>query len=544
MKRHSIIKVISLSSIFALIGACGITFAIHSQRLTEVKAYTSTSISSVKNIDLNDCTEAEIREYYSALNDLPESERQGTNLLKSLKPILKNGQKYFSYDSGSLWAMYEITDRDWVKSPASAISGYDAATNTITGYSYGSSATNPGTNPYIHALYVDREVDNNVRAWQKTGTTSSSHGNNAEWCIDQEHIWPKSQGFNAGGKGGARGDPMHLWPGDSDVNSSLHNDQFYGFVNITSGTKKGKWDYGKGNYVGTSLTLGTTISTENVFEPQDTDKGDIARAIFYLVARYNYLSGEDSDGIDSNNPNLELVQSNEVLSGYTSSTTNTGKMGILTDLLEWHHLDPVDEFEIHRNNLVYKNYSNNRNPFIDFPEWVDYIWGTATYNERTYVSYDNTPTGRASPINDVVNGYNAGEKEVSKIEVTKMPAKLEYTVGDKFDKTGMVVTATFVDDSTADVTSKCSFTVDMASAGEKDVTVSYKGKTTSFKINVAAKKSIFETIPWWVWIIVAVVVVAVIIGIACGVLKVNKKGKIKVSKSGVKKVVKGSKKKK
>ena len=83
---------------------------------------------------MNANSEEEIRNYYSALDSLSEDERKGTNLLKNLKPILKNNQQYFKYDGGNLWAMYEITDRDWEKSPASAIPGYDASTNKITNY--------------------------------------------------------------------------------------------------------------------------------------------------------------------------------------------------------------------------------------------------------------------------------------------------------------------------------------------------------------------------------------------------------------------------
>jgi hypothetical protein len=52
-------------------------------------------------------------------------------------------------------------------------------------------------------------------------------------------------------------------------------------------------------------------------------------------------------------------------------------MAKLSDLLRWHKLDPVDEFEIYRNDLIFNNYQHNRNPFIDFPGWVDVIWGSA-----------------------------------------------------------------------------------------------------------------------------------------------------------------------
>ena len=539
MKKNISLNIVNVISLTALSLAGGISAMFFSSRrdIKEAKAYSTSSLPTT--IDLNDSSESDIRAYYSSLDSLSEEERKGNNLLKNLKTILKNGQKYYSYDTGkNIWKIYESADRDWVKSPASEISGYNSETNTITGYSYGDSETNPGTNPYIHALYVNRSVDNNVRAWARTGTTTTSHGGNNEWCIDREHIWPKAEGFETEAKGGARGDPMHLWPGDSDVNSAEHSNYYYGFVD--SVTKTGKWSYATENLMGNSKTLG---GSTKVFEPQDSDKGDIARAIFYMVARYNYLSGSDSDGIDSNNPNLALTQSlsdwaNE---GYVSTTTQTGKMGILTDLLEWHHLDPVDEFEIHRNNLLYKNFTNNRNPFIDFPEWVDYIWGTAIYNGKSYQSYDPTPTGYADTTEDVINGYQADLKPIVKVEITTMPTKTSYNIGDKFDPSGMVVTATYEDSTTADVTKKCSFDVDMSTAGEKTVTVNHRGKTAQFTIKV--NKTGLAAIPMWVFIVAGIVIVGVIIiGISVGVLKVNKKGKVKVNKSGVKKVNKGKKK--
>ncbi|MFA5481563.1 MAG: endonuclease, partial [Bacilli bacterium] len=34
----------------------------------------------------------------------------------------------------------------------------------------------------------------------------------------------------------------------------------------------------------------------------------------------------------------------------------------------------VDEFEMNRNNIIYEDYQDNRNPFIDHPEWVNSIF--------------------------------------------------------------------------------------------------------------------------------------------------------------------------
>lgn len=362
----------------------------------KVEAYTAVS-TLPKKIYLKNSDESDVRSYYSNLNSLVDSQKRGTNLLKNLKPILKNNQKYFSYDSGNtIWQLYEIADRDWVKSPASALPSsyqYDSVDEVINNYVYGEDNTNKGCDPYVHALYINRNVENQTKAW--------GNHNQDMWGINREHVWPKSQGFDSSGAGGARGDPMHLMCGNGYSNN-IHSNYFYGNVDQTKtytncGTK---YSNQQGNLRGTSLTIGSGT----VFEPQKDDKGDIARAIFYMVARYNYLSGSDSDGINSNNPNLELVQSSSYASsGYPSTTSKTGKMGVMSDLLAWNHDDPPDEYEIHRNNLLYRNFTNNRNPFIDFPEWADMIWG------------DNS--GSADPTSDTMYAFNGGSAAVTGVSL-------------------------------------------------------------------------------------------------------------------------------
>lgn len=91
-----------------------------------------------------------------------------------------------------------------------------------------------------------------------------------------------------------------------------------------------------------------------VFEPIDEYKGDMARAYFYMSTRYY---SED---------------------GGWASTGATNKSTILpwqvNVLLAWHQLDTVSAKEIARNDTIYYSYQNNRNPFIDNPQWVDSIW--------------------------------------------------------------------------------------------------------------------------------------------------------------------------
>ncbi|MFK7831801.1 MAG: endonuclease [Winogradskyella sp.] len=83
----------------------------------------------------------------------------------------------------------------------------------------------------------------------------------------------------------------------------------------------------------------------------DSFKGDVARGIFYMAVRYNGL---------------------EVVNGFPDGIV--GQFGDLATLLDWHRNDPPDDFEMNRNNVIY-NWQKNRNPFIDQPDMIEYIWG-------------------------------------------------------------------------------------------------------------------------------------------------------------------------
>ena len=86
------------------------------------------------------------------------------------------------------------------------------------------------------------------------------------------------------------------------------------------------------------------------YEPPLSAKGDVARSIFYMAVRYGFT-------VDN-------------LGGQGKASRH----GKLDDLLKWNELDPVDPYEVRRNNVIY-GFQNNRNPFIDHPELVKYIFG-------------------------------------------------------------------------------------------------------------------------------------------------------------------------
>ena len=101
---------------------------------------------------------------------------------------------------------------------------------------------------------------------------------------------------------------------------------------------------------------------------QGSWRGDVARSLFYMAVRYNGLS------IINGNP--------------ADSPTTAGTIGDLASLLVWNQVDPRDDFEMNRNNYIY-TWQVNRNPFIDYPSLVNYIFG-ANYGQPWFSTLANT----------------------------------------------------------------------------------------------------------------------------------------------------------
>jgi endonuclease I len=163
-------------------------------------------------------------------------------------------------------------------------------------------------------------------------------------CYNREHLWPKSWfgGFDYGQN--AQTDLYELWPSDGYVNG-LRGDLPFGAV------KSGTITYQSTN----GCKIGTCANqaySGKCFEPADLYKGDFARSYFYLSTAYmNKWSCCDTPG--TNGSSIKSWMENE--------------------LRGWHAADPVDESEIRRNDEIYYQWQHNRNPFIDYPQFVDQI---------------------------------------------------------------------------------------------------------------------------------------------------------------------------
>ncbi len=119
--------------------------------------------------------------------------------------------------------------------------------------------------------------------------------------------------------------------------------------------------------------------------------------------------------------------------------------------------------------------------------WDGYENGNQTVDGFIIYGY----TGSVAEIYAIENGFRfislSNSATVSSVAVQSPPTKTTYTVGDKFDASGLTIKATMSDGTTKTLSS--GFTVstpDMSTAGTKTVTVSYGGKTATFTITVKA----------------------------------------------------------
>ena len=198
--------------------------------------------------------------------------------------------------------------------------------------------------------------------------------NNGKW--NREHTYPRSRGgFNDIEEDEIADGIDVFWTTKAD--SLRHGNSDAHALRAADGpenSSRGNQHYGQ--YVGPTGTLGSFY-------------GDVARSVLFMEIRYNGL---------------------EVIDGFPSVV---GQLGDLATLLDWHRNDPPDDYEMNRNNVVY-NWQFNRNPFIDQPDLVEYIWGTnvgdewdqqlsITDNTLSQIKIFPNPTANSIQISGLIN---------------------------------------------------------------------------------------------------------------------------------------------
>jgi len=222
------------------------------------------------------------------------------------------------------------------------------------------------------------------------------YNNGSGWS--REHVWAKSRG-DFGTNPPAGTDAHNLRPVDISVNSARNNRWF---------------DNCEKPYLDGGITTGCfTSDTSWVWQPRDEVKGDVARIICYMATRYEGKNGE---------PDLEIID-------YLPEENNTNDPvhAKLSTLLEWNAEDPVDDFEMRRNDVVYQ-YQNNRNPFIDHPEYVERIFGeSATVGE---IINDSEVIVFPNPANDYIRVNIMANKASFKLfdVIGKLMIKQDFSI--------------------------------------------------------------------------------------------------------------------
>ena len=201
------------------------------------------------------------------------------------------------------------------------------------------------SNMWTYYPSTDCYPDNKQHVWDMYSDNNYYYnGTRSVSGMNREHSFPKS--WWGGSVVDAYTDLNHLYPADGDANMAKSNWPLGEVLTASFNngvTKVGTPVNGQGGGAGT------------VFEPDDRYKGDFARTYFYMATCYQDYTWK-----------------------YTYQVSNSSWLTLndwsIKLLLKWARQDAVSDKETARNDAVYR-IQNNRNPFIDNPELMEYIWG-------------------------------------------------------------------------------------------------------------------------------------------------------------------------
>ncbi|MFM7727307.1 MAG: endonuclease, partial [Flavobacteriales bacterium] len=285
-----------------------------------------------------------------------------------------------------------ITDlQNRVRSPYTKVS-YDLYDETmVTEFA---SREAPGGQRSLTCIYSGQTQNySGTFAWTPNTIFSREH----TWCVS----WMPSGG---GTSLNEYADQHHLFPVNQNNANVVRSNHPLGEVATPIST------YLLGTY-------GYDVNGNAVYEPREIHKGDAARSLLYMSLRYN--------GVNGFNWTFNNLNSS-ILTGLSE-----GPQDVAT-LLSWHNNDLPDRYEIARNDYI-QSIQQNRNPFIDHPEWVGYI----NFNNLTYQTPAMAP---------MVSGELKSTTQRVKTEIIVWPNPTENTANLTIDSSvDDVVELTIID---------------------------------------------------------------------------------------------------
>lgn len=229
---------------------------------------------------------------------------------------------------------------------------------------------------------IDRYSPRN--SWQKYGRRGSSiSGMNIEHSFAQS--WWGKTNCNL------KKDLFNIMPCESKINSSKGN-RGMGIVTKVTNTNG-------------ATKVGSGANGLSLWEPADEWKGDFARGYMYIVTAYeDYANKWQSEGSNS----------------LYNNTYPTLKEWAYKLYIQWAKADKPNAVEVKRNNDVYK-IQGNRNPYVDFPNLMEYVWGDSTniaFNPETTVKSSSYVNGEGGGGGSVDPDPNPGATETNVYQAT------------------------------------------------------------------------------------------------------------------------------
>ncbi|MBN0919516.1 endonuclease [[Mycoplasma] gypis] len=254
-------------------------------------------------------TKNHLMEYYSLLNN-----KSGDDLLKALLKTQHNNAQKIPV------AQYNKNVKAKDLNLAYLDKFFEKDKNTIVDI-YSENPT--GTDPYNFSK------NDRMGSGKREGET-----------YNREHVVPKSwYGYTKQQILNIASDMQAIWPTDSKVNSERGNMPYGEVVSVDETFQNGS-------------RIGKDKNGNRVFEPIDAFKGDVARVYFYFAVTYSDKLKNLADG--------SKVFEKENVYPYLKSD-------YLELMIKWSKMDPIDDFELYKNNTIWNIKHWTRNPFIDFP---------------------------------------------------------------------------------------------------------------------------------------------------------------------------------
>lgn len=188
----------------------------------------------------------------------------------------------------------------------------------------------------------------------------------------------------------------------NNVERPEYNDQHHLFPTKQTGVNELRCNYPFGNVVTVEQTaggakLGLDANGKRVFEPRASQKGDVARALFYMCLRYDGVNGADGSPKSWNMAAPNGKQCLSTLINYNQDQ----------DVLKaWHQADPPSSYEVSRNDFL-DSLQRNRNPFVDHPEYACNI----DFNTMTKITNAGAVTACTTPTDMIFSSAQYTEAQ-------------------------------------------------------------------------------------------------------------------------------------